>query len=170
VLDIQTKAQDIASRIVEACTEITTMLMKALYGENIPTDDKALIMALSLELLAFALHLTDRFAYIYLDEEQRYSFMDALLPEIQELINSPYNPTLQELYNTRQEFYGGFDDIIPEIKESLKGNLFWEFGKALTYVYANSNPVATFQVSLIGIDMFKLIYDILLHDEVIQKN
>ena len=78
--------------------------------------------------------------------------MNALLPSVQRELKPPLDSQFQDLYNTRNMFYGGCPRLFPEKKDNLKGTLFWEFGKAMGSVYANSHPVAIMQTAIEGMD------------------
>ena len=111
----------------------------------------------SVEVLAFALHLTDRIALTRLGNEKRAVFMDALLPAVQQSVHISLASGLPGLYNQRTLFYqscrmpSGADDA------NLKGTLFWEFGELMASpchypnpVYANWNPMCMTSLSLWG--------------------
>lgn len=105
----------------------------------------------------FGLHLTDRIAFGRLGASNTAGFMDALLPAIQSELQPTVSSQLEDLYNTRNTFYGGFRKLYPDENENLKGTLFWEFGKALGSVYANSNPARITGVSMFGMTFMQAI-------------
>ena len=85
--------------------------------------------------------------------------MDALLPSVQKLLKPPFDGTLADLYNTRQQFYA--DLRFPTNGQDLKGTLFWEFGKALAAVYADMNPVAVTMTASFGAMLLDLVDEVL---------
>lgn len=144
------RAQTAAAVLMAATEKAAPHLLRSLVGENCIDANKELITPLTSELLIFGLHLTDRIALGRLGANDRAEFMDALLPAIQDELQLPLNSRLEDLYNTRNTFYGEFRKLYPAEKESLKGTLFWEFGKALGVVFANSNPARISETSIFG--------------------
>ena len=162
------KAEIVASSLVELCKDTSSMFLKGLLGEDVSTASQALIEPVNLEVLLFALHLTDRLTFVHLRSGERALFMEALLPAVKRLLRPPLDANLADLYNVRQQFYGGFAKLCPDGDDSLKGTLFWEFGKALAAVYADYNPVAATLTSAAGMDLLKLINEVLLSTGIIR--
>jgi hypothetical protein len=157
--DLSARAQIASAVLMGVTEEAVPHLLKALVGKK-PTDqNQEMLSPLKSELLIFALHLTDRIAFGRLGAPNRSGFMNALLPAIQRELQPPVSSQLEQLYNTRNAFYGGFRKLYPDKKESLKGTLFWEFGKALSSVYANNNPVVTVEVSMFGMTFMEGIHE-----------
>jgi len=140
-----------------AAEEAAPHLLKALVGEERSNQNQELLAQLTSELLIFGLHLTDRIAFGRLGASNRSGFMNALLPAVQRELQPPVSSQLEQLYNIRNTFYGSFCKLYPDKKENLKGTLFWEFGKALGSVYANSNPGAIMEVSIFGMTFMRCI-------------
>jgi hypothetical protein len=151
------RAQTAAAVLMAATEEATPHLLKSLVGEDCIDANQELIAPLTSELLIFGLHLTDRIAFGRLGASDRAEFMDAFLPAIQSELQPPVSSRLEDLYNTRNTFYGGFRKLCPDENENLKGTLFWEFGKALGSVYANSNPVRITGTSMFGMTFMQAI-------------
>jgi hypothetical protein len=61
-----------------ATEEAAPLLLKALVGEERVDANQELTAPLTLELLIFGLHLTDRIAFGQLGDENRSGFMNAL--------------------------------------------------------------------------------------------
>jgi hypothetical protein len=157
--DFSARAQTASAVLLGVTEEAAPLLLKALVGEKGVDDNQQILAPLSSELLIFGLHLTDRIAFGRLGASDRSGFMNALLPAIQRGLKPPLSSQLEHLYNTRNTFYGGFRKLYPDEKENLKGTLFWEFGKALGSVYANSNPLAIMEVSMFGMTFMRGIHE-----------
>ncbi len=157
--DAQAKAA--APMLIACCKETAPTLLKALVGENKPDNNKELIAPLTIELLVFGLHLADRITFGCLCARGRSAIMNALLPRVRDELEHPLNSRLQDLYNTRNAFYAGFRKLAPDDKDNLKGTLFWEFGKAMGSVYADSNPVAIIEASREGMSFMSAISQVL---------
>lgn len=145
-------AQTAATVLLAATEEAAPHLWKALVRGDDAAKNEELAAPVAMELLVFGLHFTDRIAFGRLGVEDRATFMDSLLPAIQSGLQPSIAEHLRGLYNTRNTFYGGFRKLFPDGQEGLKGTLFWEFGKALGSVYANSNPVVVTETSMFGMD------------------
>ena len=152
--DFSARAQTASAVLIGVTEEAAPHLLKALVGEERVNESQELVVPLTSELLIFGLHLKDRIAFGRLGASNRSGFMNALLPAIQRELQSPVSGQLEQLYNTRNTFYGGFRKLYPDGKENLKGTLFWEFGKALGSVYANSNPAAVMEASNVRNDIY----------------
>jgi hypothetical protein len=157
--DAQAKAA--APILIACCEETAPTFLKALVGENNLDSNKELITPLTIELLVFGLHLADRITFGRLGARGRSAFMNALLSRVRDELKSPLNSQLQDLYNTRNAFYAGFQKLTPDDKDNLKGTLFWEFGKAMGSVYAGSNPVAIMEASMQGMSLLNTINRVL---------
>jgi hypothetical protein len=151
------QTQTAAVLLRAASDEAAPHLLKKLVGEEHIDTNQELIAPLTLELLIFGLHLTDRIAFQRLGESDRTEFMDVLLPIIRSELEPRVGSQFKDLYNTRNTFYSGFRKLWPDKNESVKGTLFWEFGKALGSVYANFNPARIALVSGFGVDFMKII-------------
>ncbi|MCY3024461.1 MAG: hypothetical protein NTW87_36260 [Planctomycetota bacterium] len=136
--------------LMGATEEGTPHLLEALVGKERVGESEDLLAPIKCELLIFGLHLTDRIAFARLGAGSTSGFMNALLPLIQQELEPAIGAQLEHLYNMRNTFYGGFCKLYPDKEEDLKGTLFWEFGKAMGSVYADSNPVAIMQTSMFG--------------------
>lgn len=155
--DFSLRTQTAATVLMVATAEAAPHLLKSLVGEECINANQELIAPLTAELIIFGLHLTDRIAFGRLGASDRAKFMDALLPAIQSKLQPSVSSRLEDLYNTRNNFYGEFHKLYPSENENLKGTLFWEFGKALGSVYANSNPVRITETSMFGMTFMKAI-------------
>jgi hypothetical protein len=136
----------------------------ALVGDNKSAQTKEVTAHGSAEMMAFALHLTDRIALARLGNEKRGAFMDAFFPAVQSRVDATLATALPSLYNTRLLFYQSCKMPSGEPNANLKGTLFWEFGKLMASpchypdpVYANWNPVAMVQVGLWGMRLMTAI-------------
>jgi len=158
-VDFAEQAQTASAMLIGATEEGARHLLKALVGEERANEDRELLAPLTCELLIFALHLTDRIAFARLGTRSRSGFMDALLTAVQRRLRPPIAEDLEQLYNTRNAFYGGFRNLYPEKNENLKGTLFWEFGKALGSVYADGNPGAITEISTFGMTFMQIIQE-----------
>ena len=155
--DFTFQAKAAAVVLITETRDSTAHLLKSLVGEERFESSEELVVPLVAELLAFGLHLTDRMAFGRLGESNRAEFMDALLLAVRSELQPPVSSQLRDLYNSRNSFYGGFRKFYPEGNETLKGTLFWEFGKALGSIYANSNPVAITEASKFGMTFMQAI-------------
>jgi hypothetical protein len=155
--DFSLCAQTAAAVLMAATKEAAPLLLKTLVGEESVDANQGLIAPLTSELLKFGLHLTDRIAFGRLGASNTAEFMDVLLPAIQSELQPTVSSQLEDLYNTRNTFYGGFRKLYPDENENLKGTLFWEFGKALGSVYASSNPARITGVSMFGMTFMQAI-------------
>ena len=153
--DFSLPAQTAATALLDTTEQAAPNLLKALVGEGGVKQE--LLVPLTLELLIFGLHLTDRIAFDRLGADNRAGFMNSLLPTVQRELQPPVSTHLQALYNTRNPFYGGFRKLYPEQQETLKGTLFWEFGKALGSIYADGNPAAITETSMFGMTFMQAI-------------
>jgi hypothetical protein len=140
--DLTRQAEFAAVAVVEVSQTNVSLLLSALFGEDGATTKGAMAAALALELLAFALHLTDRIAFDRFGSRKRQSFMDAVLKAVQRELQPPFSAELQHLYNTRNSFYATFRKLAPEGNEGAKGTVFWEFAKTVGAEYANGEPAA----------------------------
>jgi hypothetical protein len=157
----QLQAQQFAPSVLEMSRECAPILAKALFGEDHAEKIEESCDPLSMEILAFILHLCDRVMFMKRGHEVRTVFMDFLLLNIRDYLAPPQDEELENLYNTRQEFYSQFQRLIAEEGESHQGTLFWEFGKALGAVYANSNPVSVLLATRVGGDLFTMVDSVL---------
>jgi hypothetical protein len=158
---IDAQAKIVAPILMGCCEQTAPIFLKALVGEKKAGSNQGLIAPLTIELLVFALHLTDRITFARLGPSKRAKFMNALLPGVQRELKPPLDSQLQRLYNTRNTFYGGFPKLFPDKKDNLKGTLFWEFGKAMGSVYAENNPVAIAQTAMDGMDFMVTVNQVL---------
>jgi len=163
---LQSKAAFIAPLLIDVCRETSPTLLRSLLGAESSTKNPTLLQPILIEELAFLLHLTDRLIFAHCGVNQRALFMEALLPETKRLLESPFDASLADLYNTRQQFYANF--YLPDSSENLKDALFWEFGKALAAVYADSNPVAVLLTAKFGAELLSLVDNLLQETEVVQ--
>jgi hypothetical protein len=155
------QAKTVASMLIDCCQETAPVFLKTLLGEDNLVNNKGLIAPLTIELLVFGLHLCDRITFDHLGERGRSTFMDALLPRVREELEPPFDSKLQDSYNTRNAFYGSFRRLAPDNNRNLKGTLFWEFGKAMSSVYADDNPVAVIEASMEGMSFMRTINQVL---------
>lgn len=154
------QAQKATDVIIGATEESTPHLLAALVGEERVKANQKLIIPLTSELLIFGIHLTNRIAFSRLGVGKRADFMDALLPAIQRKLRPPVSSQFGHLYNTRNTFYGSFLKFYPDNKENFEGSLFWEFGKVLSSVYGNSNPVAIMQIAMFSMNFTQCFYKV----------
>lgn len=159
--DVLRRSEVAATILIVIANESAPYAVKELVGEERADASGELISPITLELLILGLHLTDRMAFSKLGAANRTVFVDALLPAVQRQLNSALQPRVEALYNTRNMFYGGFRNLYPDKakNEILKGTLFWEFGKSLGAIYANSNPIAITQVSALGMTIMQSVVD-----------
>ena len=136
------KADIVAPLLMDCCKEAAPTFLKTLVGEDKADAQSEHLVPLTIELLIFALHLTDRITFGRLGGDSRSSFMDALLPRVQGMLYPHFHGNFQEQYNLRNSFYGGFRKFYPEKNENLENTLFWEFSKATGTIYSKSNPAA----------------------------
>lgn len=141
-------AESVADATLESCETGVLNLMDALFGKENAENNSEYIEPLYLELLVFALQITDRIVFAKLGSEDRAEFMNELLSVVKKRIQSPIKSEFRSLYNSRTAFYASFQKLLPDESESPKGTLFWEFGKALGAVYCNSNPVSVTEVAI----------------------
>jgi hypothetical protein len=158
-IDFSAQAQTASAVLMGATGEAAPRLLKILVGEEQAGENQKLLAPLTCEILIFGLHLTDRIAFARLGAGSRSGFMNALLRFIQRELQPPVAVQLEHLYNTRNTFYGGFPKLYSEDKGNLKGTLFWEFGKAMGSVYANSNPMAIMEASMFGMTFMQSIQE-----------
>ena len=137
---LDTQANASACMLLKCSQEAVPTFLHALVAEENTSNNEAMAASLAIELLVFALHLTDRITFIRLGSRKRSAFMNVLLPRVRSDLSPPLDSQLEQIYNTRNRFYGGFQKLLPEKDENLKGTLFWEFGKAMGSVYTNNNP------------------------------
>ena len=160
-VDYQSKAATMADLLLGVAPEATRIIAEGLLTEelgvdkDIPTGSQAILTSLAWEVLAFELHLTDRQIFSSLGASTRAPFMDALCAAIAQRLGPPRDVELQNVYNKRQQFYRRFPKLYAESGESLKGTLFWEFGKMLAAAYAESNPAAIMAISISGMSLFE---------------
>jgi hypothetical protein len=155
----QSKAEFVAPLLLDVCNDMSPTLLMALLGVEGAAKNKSLLPEIVMEEIALGLHLTDRLVFAHCGADQRAQFMDALLPAIKNLLEPPLDASLADFYSTRQQFYASLR--FPKTSQDLKGTLFWEFGKALAAVYANSNPVAATMTSNFGAGLLNVIDDLL---------
>jgi hypothetical protein len=152
------QTQKAANVLIAVTVKTVPDLFEVLVGEEHVAEKQEFIDALTFELLIFGLHLTDRIAFKRLGERKRAEFMSALLTEIDSALQRMSSQQVS-LYNTRNSFYDGFHKLYPDGNENLKGTLFWEFGKSLGSIYANSNPTRVTAVSIFGMTFMEIIVD-----------
>ena len=87
--------------------------------------------------------------------------MDALCAALAHRLGPPRTVELQDLYNKRQHFYGQFPKLFAENGESLKGTLFWEFGKLMAAAHAHGNPAAVMATAISGASLLETVNDLL---------
>jgi hypothetical protein len=158
--DYSARAQTASAVLIGVTQEAAPHLLKALVGEERVDENHKLLALFTTELLIFGLHLTDRIAFSHLGASKRSGFMNVLLPAVQRELRPPLSSQLEQLYNARNSFYGSFPKLYADENENLKGTLFCEFGKALGSVYANSNPVAVTQTSMLGMTFMQGIQEV----------
>jgi hypothetical protein len=170
--DYRSRADQMAEFLVRFSQEATNVVLEGLLGKDaldnaVPARAEELIASLAIELLVFALHLVDRLTFSVIGSANRELFMDELCAATERLTKSPFDDRLRRLYNTRQEFYSHFTQLVAINEESLRGTLFWEFGKMLASTYAESNPEAVFMTSANGMNLYEAIADALREVKVI---
>lgn len=146
------KAKTAALILAACCEELTPVLLRALVSEESTESNNELIAPLSLEMFMFGLHLTDRIAFDRLGPTNRTLFMNALLERVQNKLKPPLDSQLHSFYNLRIVFYARFPKLFADKDDNLKDTLFWEFGKALSAIYAFNNPVAIVKASTVGME------------------
>ena len=155
----QSKAELVAPLLLDVCNDMSPTLLMALLGVEDAAKNKSLLPEIAIEEIVFGLHLTDRLVFVHCGADQRAQFMDALLPAIKKLLEPSLDASLADFYSTRQQFYASLR--FPKSTQDLKGTLFWEFGKALAAIYANSNPVAVTMTSNFGAGLLNVVDDLL---------
>ncbi len=98
-------AESLAPLLMDVCKETSASLLRSVLGVEGAAQNQSLLRSVELEELAFALHLTDRLLFAHYGADQRALFMDDLLPSVKKLLDPPFDGTLADLYNTRQQFY-----------------------------------------------------------------
>lgn len=161
--DLLSRGDKAATVIFLACDKYEPLFLdKLLIGVDRATVGDSVMRRASAELLAFALHLTERIALTRLGPTRKAAFMDSLFLALERRIGSSFAPAFRDLYNTRTVFYSSLR--MPSGK-NLAGTLFWEFGKLMaspahgerdpTYanpVYPNWNPMAMMLLGVFGAD------------------
>jgi hypothetical protein len=175
-VDYHDKAATMAQLLLGIAPEATRILAKSLFGENAyvkehisagdEVSESVLVRSLLLEVLAFELHLTDHLIFSTLGASERATFMDALCTALAHELGPPRDIELQDLYNNRQHYYGQFLKLFAENGESLKGTLFWEFGKLMAGAHANSNPNAIVATAISGTSLLETVNDLLRYTKV----
>jgi hypothetical protein len=94
-----------ADLLTALCDKFCPSFFDALIGDNPSAATNEVTARGSAEVLAFALHLTDRIAFARLGNENRAVFMDALLLAVQRKVHAPLKSVLLGLYNQRTLFY-----------------------------------------------------------------
>lgn len=164
-MDLQSAAELASSIVFEASDAFLPQFFRHLISSDTKEPDSAVKERGSIEVLVFALHLTDRIALSRLGNERRTSFMNAFLPAVQRKLVADVARKLPSWYNERSLFYQACRLPKPG-DDKQKGTLFWEFAKLMASpvhnpnpVYSNWNPVAFVELSLWGMDLMIAITD-----------
>jgi hypothetical protein len=162
--DWRSKADTIAPLLVEASRDSAARFLDWLSDEGVSEGHDTLLVSMSVQTTLLSLHLADRLVLMHLGAPAQREFMDALLPATKRLLGPILGPmydlsfqelSFQELYNASQEFYASFPKLVPDKNESVKGTLFWEFGKTVAAAYAEDNPAAVMMASHVGVELLK---------------
>lgn len=107
---------------------------------------------LRLKYTFLMLHLADRLAFQYLNEEQRTIFVDNLVENVfTDIVNNSISDksnkavlklSLGSIWNEFQNNYGKYKQIIADKDESFKDTLLWEFSKDISSLILNKPDLA----------------------------
>lgn len=152
--------------LITYCEEAVPTFSKALSGEDTAGGNNKLQDSLFVELVIFGVHLMDRIV-LFRNMSIHASFMDTLLPHLQDALEPGRKEKFQDLYNTRIMLYGKFQKLAAPENEAQEGSLFWEFGNAMAAVYANSNSDVVKPSSVAGIRLMSAVSQVLAKAEVV---
>lgn len=140
-----------------------------LFGEK-RDFDKVKMWDLQLEDTFFCMHILDRIVFSSIDRESRTRFIDTLVEKLADGLwwFCPTSPDTRDFriwfgasFNLRTTEYGRCRKLSPEEGEAgTEGTLFWEFGRKMSSILSDYNPVRTTLIAVHGSQLFEMMLEI----------